>query len=69
MASNVNFGPGTLDPNVAIAPIGADGKVCFFNSQHSPVDLTADHLGSISASAYTKATDTGAPLRKVDTRK
>ena len=67
-ASNVNFGPGTVDPNVAIAPIGADGKVCYLNSSQTGVHLVADHLGTIALSAFTKATATGAPSRKVDTR-
>ena len=28
VASNVNFGPGSVDPNVAVTPIGPDGRVC-----------------------------------------
>jgi len=68
VASNVNFGPGTIDPNVAVAPIGTDGKVCYSNSVHTSVDLVADHLGTIAADAYTTATPSGAPDRKVDTR-
>ena len=68
VASNVNFGAGTVDPNVAIAVIGADGEVCFQNSKHSSVDLVADHLGSIAGSAFRSATESGAPNRVVDTR-
>ena len=60
--------PGVVDPNVAIAPIGADGKVCYVNSELAAVHLVADHLGSIDADAYTPATSTGAPDRRVDTR-
>ena len=67
-ASNVNFSPTSVDPNVAIAPIGADGSVCFHNSKHGTVDLIADHLGTISANAYTPADPTGAPARLADTR-
>lgn len=66
--SNVNFNVGTVDPNVAIAEIGADGQVCFKNSPHSTVDLVVDDLGSIAAAAYTPATPNGAADRKVDTR-
>ena len=55
VASNVNFSPGSFDPNVAVAPIGGDGKVCFVNSVHSPVHLVADHLGTIDAASYTLA--------------
>jgi len=68
LASNANFGPGTVDPNAAVTPIGADGQVCYQNSVHTSVHLVADHLGSIAASAYTPATPSGAPDRKVDTR-
>jgi hypothetical protein len=68
VASNVNYAPGTIDPNVAVAPIGSDGKVCFVNSPNASVDLVADHLGTIRASAYVPAVPSGAPDRKVDTR-
>ena len=68
VASNVNFGAGTFDPNVALAPIGLDGTVCFVNSVHTSVHLVADHLGTIDAASYTPASPSGAPVRKVDTR-
>jgi hypothetical protein len=68
IAANVNYQPGTIDPNVAVAPIGADGKVCYVNSKHTSVNLVADHLGTIAAASYTPATQDGAPDRKVDTR-
>lgn len=68
VASNVNFAAETVDPNIAIAPIGEDGTVCYVNSEHSSVHLVADHLGSIAADAYTPATTTGAPRRVLDTR-
>ena len=67
-ASNVNFDIGTLDPNVAAAPIGADGKVCYENSPLASVHLTADHLGTINAASFARATPTGASLRTLDTR-
>jgi hypothetical protein len=67
-ASNVNYGPNTVDPNVAIATIGNDGKVCYTNGPISAVHLIADHLGTIDANAYTPAQPNGAPARKVDTR-
>jgi len=66
-ASNVNYAPGTVDPNVALAPIGADGQVCFENRGAS-VDLVADHLGTVDASVVTPATASGVPLRSLDTR-
>jgi hypothetical protein len=68
VASNVNFRPAVVDPNVAVARIGSDGQVCFVNSRLSSVHLVADHLGIIAASAYTPAQTNGAPDRKVDTR-
>ncbi len=67
-ASNVNYAPGTVDPNVAAAPIGTDGTVCYLNSRHTTVHLIADHLGTITSTAYTRADPTGAPKRLIDTR-
>ena len=69
VASNVNYGIGTVDPNVAVARIGADGEVCYVNSEHTSVHLVADHLGTIGAASYAAATASGAPDRKVDTRR
>jgi hypothetical protein len=68
VASNVNFTPGSIDPNVAFAPIGADGKVCYINSVQSQVDLVADHLGTIASGSFTNANPDGSPRRTVDTR-
>ena len=68
LASNVNFAPGSFDPNVALAPIGADGRACYVNSVHTTIDLVADQLGTIKVAAYTLASPTGAPVRVVDTR-
>jgi hypothetical protein len=67
-ASNVNYAAGTVDPNVALAPIGADGRVCFVNAPLVDVHLVADHLVTIDAAAITTATSNGAPIRAVDTR-
>ncbi len=67
-ASNANYNVGSVDPNVAVAPIGPDGQVCFVNSPHATVDLVADHLGTIRSNAYVPANASGAPDRKVDTR-
>ncbi len=60
LASNVNFGVGTFDPNVAAAPIGADGQVCYLNSNNTSTHLVADHLGTIDAAVFQKATKSGA---------
>ncbi|WP_133870689.1 hypothetical protein [Ilumatobacter fluminis] len=68
LASNVNYNVGTTDPNVAIAPIGADGLVCYVNSEHTTVHVVADHLGTIDAEVFTSANADGSPERVVDTR-
>ena len=66
--SNVNFAPGTVDPNVALASIGADGQTCFVNNSLGRTGVIADHMGTIDAAEYTFATPGGAPARVVDTR-
>lgn len=67
-ASNVNFRPGSVDPNVAISPIGANNQVCYLNSPHGPVHLVADHLGTLRPGVWRPATASGAPTRALDTR-
>ena len=67
-ASNVNYARGSTDPNVAMVPIGADGRVCFENAPFAAVDLVADQLGTVAADAYQPATSSGAPRRVIDTR-
>jgi hypothetical protein len=66
--SNVNFGVDSVDPNVAFAAIGPDGRLCFDNSPHATVDLVADQMGVLPAAAYRPAGVTGAE-RIVDTRR
>lgn len=66
--SNVNWESGSIDPNVAIAEIGGDSRVCFVNNAPGSVDLIADHMGTIDAAAYTPASPTGAPVRSIDSR-
>lgn len=65
--SNVNFAPGTVDPNVAIAAVGADGELCVTNSEHAAVDMVIDQLLVGDPSALRAPTDDGA-ARLVDTR-
>ena len=67
-ASNVNFTAGSVDPNLAVAPIGPAGQVCFHASEHHAVDLVADHLGTIAGTVFTPAAEDGTPDRSVDTR-
>ena len=67
-ASNVNFSPGSVDPNVAFARIGSDNRVCFVNSEHTSVDLVADLVGTIVDFVFESASPDDAPVRVVDTR-
>jgi hypothetical protein len=45
LASNLNFSPGQTVPNLVIAPVGADGKVDFYNGSGGTVQLVADVNG------------------------
>ncbi len=58
-ASSVNYSIGTVDPNVAIAPIGADGRVCVENARLTSVHLVADHLGTIDADSVSTCHELG----------
>lgn len=62
--SNVNYRVGSIDPNVAVATIGADGQVCFHNGPLASVHLVADQLATVSADVISAAT----PQRLIDTR-
>jgi hypothetical protein len=44
LASNLNFYAGETIPNLVVVPVGADGKVDFFNAAGS-TDLVADLAG------------------------
>jgi hypothetical protein len=65
--SNVNFGPGTVDPNTAIVQVGTDGEICFTNSKDGPVHLVLDQLTVIDPSVIGLPTPSGA-VRLTDTR-
>ena len=65
--ANVNFGPDTVDPNVAIAQIGTDGKICFTNSEHANVNIILDQLVNAATTTFTLPTTNGA-VRLTDTR-
>ncbi|MAT05581.1 MAG: hypothetical protein CL424_11120 [Acidimicrobiaceae bacterium] len=66
--SNVNFAPGSVDPNVAFTTVGSDGEICFTNSEHATVHLIADQLLVGDPSALSTPTVDGA-ARLVDTRR
>lgn len=63
LAASLNFVAGQTIPNMVIAPVSAEGEVCFYSS--SPTHLVVDVSGWFGA-------DTGfrplAPLRLFDTR-
>lgn len=65
--ANVNFGPGSVDPNLAFAEVGSDGRVCFTNSVHGPIDVVMDLLFVAVPDAFGPPTADGA-VRIVDTR-
>jgi hypothetical protein len=44
-ASNLNFSANETVPNLVVAPVGADGKVDFYNGSNGTVQLIADVSG------------------------
>lgn len=65
LSSNVNYSSGQIIANGVIAPVSADGRVCFYSS--APTDLIVDLAGWFGITA--NDTFTGAtPLRYIDTR-
>ncbi|MEO5779104.1 MAG: sialate O-acetylesterase [Arthrobacter oryzae] len=46
-ASNVNFAPGQTVPNLAVVPVGPDGRIRIANSSGGSVQLVADVSGYI----------------------
>lgn len=67
-SANVNFSRNSVDPNLAVARVGQDGRVCFLNSVHTSVDLVADQMAVIASASYVAANADGAPTRILDTR-
>ena len=67
--STVNFGPGTVDPNVGFVRVGVDGEVCFTNSSHGPVHVLLDEMVVASAGTFGAYDDfPSLPRRALDTR-
>ncbi len=70
--SNLNYSAGQTAANLAIVPVGSDGKVVFHNNSTGPVDLLADANGYYSST--TTATTASAyvpldqPIRVLDSR-
>ena len=47
-ASNLNFVHGRNVANLAVVPVGTDGKIMLFNGSTAPVDLIADVVGYVA---------------------
>jgi hypothetical protein len=63
LASVLNYEPGSVLPNLAVAPIGTDGTICLFTS--AGTDLLVDLLGQVPAESDYVAT---VPQRILETR-
>lgn len=68
VAASVNYGPGTVNPNVSATEIGTDGQVCFVNAPTASVHVVMDQIGAVDATAFAMAGTGGAPERVLDTR-
>lgn len=68
-AANVNFGPGRLDPNVAMAPLDNDGVACYIPQGGLTEMIVGDHLGTIKRQAFVLPQSNGAIKRVYDNRK
>ncbi|MFD0372722.1 hypothetical protein [Streptomyces sp. NPDC127114] len=66
-ASNLNFTAGQTIPNLVVVPVGADGKVAFYNRSGS-VDLLADVAGYFTTDGTGSAYRPITPTRLMDTR-
>ncbi len=65
--SNLNFTRGETIPNLVIVPVGADGKVDFYNLDGS-VNLLADLAGYYTTSGTGSSFVPAGPVRLLDTR-
>ncbi|GAA2134326.1 hypothetical protein GCM10009760_11490 [Kitasatospora kazusensis] len=68
LASNLNWSAGQTIPNAVIVPIGADGKVSFFNGSQSGANLIVDIAGYFSPSVSGGRFHQAGPVRQLDTR-
>jgi DNA-binding beta-propeller fold protein YncE len=66
-ASSLNFTPGETIPNLVVVPVGADGKVDFYNHTGS-TDLVADLEGYYTTSGTGSLYVPVGPSRVLDTR-
>jgi len=65
LAASLNPVPGDIKPNLVVAPVAADGTVCFYT--YADVDLVVDATGFLSGSSPMRFTSTK-PFRFTDTR-
>ena len=70
-SSNLDFAAGETVPNLVFAPVGADGKVDFYNGASGATDLIADVAGYILGGPVSDpgAYITLSPTRLLDTRR
>ncbi|HWG23774.1 S53 family peptidase, partial [Actinospica sp.] len=67
--SNLNFATGGTVPNMVMVPVGADGKVRFYNGATAgSVDIIADIAGYYTAGTKGEVYHPLGPVRVVDTR-
>src|SRR5258707_11573174 len=66
VTSNLSFTAGETIPNLVVVPVGADGKVDFYNSAGT-VQLIADLSGYYTTGSASLLTPAG-PVRVMDTR-
>ena len=68
VVSTLNYNAGEIRANGAIAPLGADGRLCFY--AHAATDLVVDVVGWFTegASSASSAFVSAVPQRWVDTR-
>jgi hypothetical protein len=66
--SNVNYAPGSIDPNFATTRVGNDGKICFTNGPDATVDLILDEVSVASDEMLRDPTSPGGAVRILDTR-
>ena len=68
--SHVNFRPGSVDPNLAFAEVGTDGRVCYTNGSDGAHHVVLD-LAAIATADVLRPVDpaTDGPRRLLDTRR
>ncbi|MCU1688269.1 MAG: hypothetical protein JWN20_197 [Jatrophihabitantaceae bacterium] len=59
LASNLNFAPGRIVPNLVIVPVGADGTVLLHNGSGGTVHLIADVFGYVRAAPLVVSVQSG----------